>query len=139
MKFKDIKVGDEVLVSTYVKIGFNKKKRFFVTRKVERVTKTQFVVGGGRYRKTGEGIGDKRYCSVSFHGDRINTFVYKKGIALDQTEEMNAFVFKIKLERNLIERIERLSININSRFPKEELLDISHLLEQIELILNKKD
>ena len=60
-KFDDIKVGDQVIISSG---SFGKRCRKLVT--VERVTATQFVAGGCRFTKRGcEVGGDIYYATIA--------------------------------------------------------------------------
>ena len=56
--FEDIKIGDIVYIKIRVPYSFGKHKSFQLPATVERVTKTQFIVTGKRYKKdTGIPIG----------------------------------------------------------------------------------
>lgn len=46
-----IKVGDNVLIRKTIRYGYNIGRGFMVTAKVERETKTQWIVDGRRFKK----------------------------------------------------------------------------------------
>jgi hypothetical protein len=50
-KFDDIKVGDVVFINKKIETGWHSGKVFKISVTVERVTQTQFVAGGNRYKK----------------------------------------------------------------------------------------
>lgn len=104
----EIKVGDIVYVKETVIYGWNKGRSFFVPKKVERLTKTLFVVEGGRkFNKKDLREYGERQSRAYFEGHKLS---YTGGeVVKDQTEEMQDFKMAIALEQALEKVLEPLS------------------------------
>lgn len=130
MKFENIKVNDTVFVETTVTYGWNLLKCFFIPKKVERITKKQFIIKGDRkFRKDGREIG--KSSNAYFINDNIIGF--GRGLIKDQTLEMINFKEKLNLEKNIIKSISELKLDINSELSIEEL---NNLKDKINVINN---
>lgn len=116
MKFKDIKKGDTVYIEKVVKGDiFEQGKSFWIPVKVERVTPTQLIVNGDRYRRDrGQKI-DVNQTTRSFIrllGDDLGCG-HK---VADETAAMEAFKLKIHMERKIKAIGEKLT-SINRSHP----------------------
>lgn len=127
-KFKDIKVGDYVLLRKGLRLKgvFGPINSYYVKCKVEKVTSKQFVVEGDRYRKdTGRLVGDSFYA-------------YKEGekyigtIIKDETDKYN----HDKEIRHLISNLKyyaRKIIDLNPiHFLNEPIDDLEHILHKLK-------
>jgi hypothetical protein len=137
MKFDDIKVGDIVFTEEKVSYGWNYSENFWLPRKVERVTKTQFVIeGGDRFKKNGSKMGTYGVWA-KFEGDNYGFSDSNK--VSDQREEMDAFKRKIQAERNINNIIANIKVEANSDFDLKTLNTILASLEAVRAILNKEE
>ncbi len=130
-KFDDIKVGDVVFINKQIVTGWHSVKTFTIPVKVERVTPTQFVAGGNRYKKDyGFLIGD---CGACY---RLGDSVYGREVK-DQTEEMNTFVKKFELcekLKNLIYKINNKQADDYLNFDESSIEKTVEALTQLEEI-----
>ena len=96
MKFEDIKVGDTVLIKKSVMYGYRYRRFFNIAMTVERITKTQFITDGKRFKKDdGCEIGvDYNRSKAYLVGEEVGYMT--KTIAKDETKEMNEFILKLK-------------------------------------------
>jgi len=134
MKFEKVKVGDIVFVQIGVSYGWNNCETFFVPRKVARTTKTQFITEQNeRFRKDGRGLGDSKYSNVYIKGEK--PCYYSEKIVVDETKEMNEFISKLNLERNIKKDLEKLKLNYNSDLSTGELSEIECKLKEINKLL----
>jgi len=95
VRFEDVKVGDTVLIEKSVWYGYGYRRDFNIAVTVERITKTQFVTNGKRFKKDNgsevcSGYGSKAYLV----GEEVG--YVNKTIAKDETKEMNEFILKLK-------------------------------------------
>lgn len=97
MKFKNIKVNDDVLIPIKITIGWGSGRKFYCLKKVERITKTQFIADGRRFRKDG-GTEVGEFASAYNVGD---SDVFQGKPLRDQTKEMIEFKKKYSLYNNL--------------------------------------
>ena len=127
-KFKDIKMGDEVLVCVEIKIPWGLGKGFYCLKKVEYTTNTQFIIEGVRYKKKdGFAIGGYREKALSL-GDKSNN--YNEDIAKDETKEMNLFIKKKDIwnaVRNIEIQMRNVSIDTDITLLKEALTKADEL------------
>lgn len=95
MKFAGIKVGDTVYVKETVKESpLGRGEAFFVPVTVERITKTQFIANGNRYKKeNGRLIGGGFFDYAYYLGEEIAP----QDSVDDQTEAMLEMKEKIKI------------------------------------------
>lgn len=111
MKFKDIKVGDKVLVPIRIDYGFRNGKNFYCLREVGRVTKAQFTVNDNRYRKSDGCMIGNIWLKAMNTGDK-----YYGNVLKDETQEMEDFRLLAKSVtklRYLIEDMSAIRNNIN--------------------------
>lgn len=99
MIFEDIQVGDTVLVPTRIHFGFH-GKRFYLPRKVLRVTKTQFDVEAPDHPKP------RRYMKltgnpVGFGSPYSDTVRLRCRQYQDETEEYRRFKKKCALVQKI--------------------------------------
>lgn len=117
-KFKDIKVGDNVLINDYIITGWHDKHYFFVNKLVEKTTPKQFVVDGNRYRKIDGKLIDKYSYEVYA---RIEGEFYNGKEIKNQQHEMDEFIKRV----NIAKKINLLKKDIH----------ISHESKNLEKIL----
>jgi len=131
MKFENVKVDDTVYVDTGVEYGWNKARSFTLPKKVIKITKTQFVIEGGRrFRKNGTELG-------TFHE------AYEFGESLpwssknvkDETEEFNYFKTKLKVEKEIMKSIESIDLKLNSGVSVENLKVIASKIIDIKQLI----
>ena len=108
--FKDIKVGDVVLVNTKVYCGF-KPLFFTVSASVEGYTPTRFTVDGNTYLKRD---------GSNYGGGSSLERVHVYDNELDQTDRCNAVIKLIKLQGTL-SHYRHPDINIDSDSGQEQL------------------
>ena len=127
-KFKDIKMGDEVLVCVEIKIPWGLGKGFYCLKKVEYTTNTQFIIEGVRYKKKdGFAIGRYREKALSL-GDKSNN--YNEDIVKDETKEMNLFIKKKDIWNavcNIEIQMRNVSIDTDITLLKEALTKADEL------------
>jgi len=127
MKFENIKVGDTVFIKESVRFDYMSSRCFFVPVKVKRVTTKQFVTDNDRiFKKTGNEIGEV-FSSAYELGEKA---FYDKKIS-DETEERDAFKAKIKLEKEIMDKLCSIKIIKNSDHSKEKLNEVSCLIDKI--------
>lgn len=134
-KFKDVKVGDTVYLPEKVVYGFNKRKSFYLPVKVERVTKTQFAIEGGRMfsKDWGSEIGES-LSSVKKLSDNYEFGTCK---VKDQTEDYLKFKRKIQLETVIARTMAIFTLKHNSELEITELKELKKAVEKVEKILSK--
>ncbi len=136
IKFENIKVGDTVMIEDSVTYGWYKSKRFWIPKKVIRVSKAQFVIEGGkRFKKNGKQVGVHSYGCIGLLSEIGG---YRDEVIKDQTKERNAFVKKINLEDDINASIDVIKIQRNSPFTHVELKTIFDKLESIRLEIESK-
>ena len=110
-KFKDIKVGDIVIVPVEVPYGYTAGRTFYCKKLVERLTKTQFVVEGKHYRKSDGCMIGNTWKRAIYEGDEN---IYGE-IVKDETKDMLEFEGLVKdvakLE-NIIHQVSEMRNNI---------------------------
>lgn len=129
MKFKDIKVGDEVYDIINISMGAwsNSYKSFFVKRQVTKVTPKQFEVKGMhcKFRKEdGTAVGGKG--ELYLEGETYTGWENNlKGEVQDQTEDAIRF-------KNLVSKYTSLSIMIRDlNLTAIQLEDNRHLINSV--------
>lgn len=105
MKFENIKIGDKVVVSKSISLGWNRSKSFNIVTTVTKTTKTQFTAGGNRYRKDHGGmIGDTWLIAEVYIDD-----------SQDQSKEMARFQKKLDYSRYIKKSITDIMQDINKK------------------------
>lgn len=123
MRFKDIQVGDKVLVKKKAETVsvFGGSKSYRVAVDVERVTQAQFIAGGLRFKKDrGIGIGHDSCASVYTESD-------------DQTDELlseNKRVRAKRLAMYNIKAMEKVIANSND-VSEKDCGEISYLCQRM--------
>ena len=129
MKFKDIKVGDEVydIINISMGVWSNSYKSFFIKRQVTKVTPKQFEVKGRdcKFRKEDGtavgGKGDLYLDGETYTGWRYNV----TGTVKDQTEDAIRF-------KDLVSKYTSLSIMIRDlNLTAIQLEDNRHLINSV--------
>lgn len=129
MKFENIKVGDTVLVEDKVSYGWNLAEAFLVPKKVERVTKTQFIIeGGDKFRKDGRIISRKFVNAYNF-GDKVG--LLRDRVAKDESELMEVFKAKLGVEKSINKKSESIKIELNSDLSLKLLKEIDGLMDKV--------
>jgi len=131
IKFENIKVGDTVYVEKDVSYGWHKAETFYLPKIVTKVTKTQLTVEGGRRfsKERGKEVG----ASFSYAKSLGDKKYYAGGETVkDETNEMNIFKEKLKLEKSIREQIEGLNIEYNSGLKLDQLKSIERQLTVIK-------
>lgn len=105
MTFKDIEVGDIVYIEETVKASLFNHVSFFVPKKVERITKTQFIVNQKRYRKLdGYEVGNN--YNKAF---KLNESSWGGKTVVDETDKMKECKLRIYKARKIRSIGEKLS------------------------------
>jgi len=105
IKFENIKEGDVVLVKASISYGWRSELSFWVSAKVERVTKAQIEVKGKKYwKKNGAIVGTDSFDRIYNVGD----FEYSDRKIVDQTEEYNLALIKYTTIKKIYSKIEKL-------------------------------
>lgn len=135
MKFKDIKVGDTVYVKEMVVYGWNESESFWIPKKVERITKTQFLINGDRrFRKdNGNEVGSSYGSTAMLLGEELGWC----GIVKDQSKELISFKKKISLVNHINEQAKSIKLGLNSKLSTERLQEINTLLSTAKELLKK--
>lgn len=120
MEFKDLKPGDTVYIEKDVSFGWNAAKTFIVPVKVERITPTQIIVEGNRYKKTTGRLISKSWTLNCIKLDGI-----------DQSAEMKAFDSFLKLIRSTKNMLESVKITIET--PIEKVQALKKALEEFNI------
>ena len=136
MKFKDISVGDKVLVNEVVMTscwGMN-EKNFFVLKEVAKVTPKQFTVGTDRYRKYDGSMVASNKHGVAYRQNEIISPSYASVTrkAEDQTSKMNALKKNLKLSNDINNLLSKFKVNYGS----EHLIDISIKVHELSVLIN---
>ena len=140
MKFENIKPQDQVLIPTTISTGWGSHKVFYILSDVDRVTKTQFVAGGRRFKKDGREIGTLSWNYAYYPGDKFTGFDYTENkTAQDQTEEMRAF----NLHMNQIRLVNRDLDTIPRRIKYDDIEEgkageAMELIRQLNILLSNK-
>lgn len=133
MKFENVKVGDTVFIEESINYRIYRSKKFFIPKKVVRVTKTQFVlVNGDKYKKDGLNVGGK----VRAYHEGVNNNGYGTSryfTVSDQTKEMQEFKLKLNLEHKISNLLSIMKIKQNSKFEISELEEILKTLKGLKL------
>ena len=130
MKFKDIKKGDQVLVRVRIQYGWNNSETFNLIRKVDRVTKTQFIIGDWRFSKSdGNGIG---------YSTKGKAFRLDEGFK-DQSEEMAKFKQKLAMERRVRDVLGGITVKLNCHLTADELKTVYDELKLIKAKLTPNE
>jgi len=117
-----------------VSYGWNFNEFFFIPKKVDRVTKTQFVVGSRRFKKNGREIGV--YLNYAYlEGEKVGWRFGK--IVKDQTKEMVEFELKLKTERRIKDKIEGIEIPSNSDLTLKELEAVEAHIDRVVKMTNE--
>ncbi len=121
-KFEDVKVGDTVLISTGVNIGWGQLKNFWVKDTVSKVTKTQFTTAQGVRAKRDSGSVIGEHAHVAKEGD---SYGYNgKEVHVDQTEEMQEF----KAHQQVILKSRKMTEDLYESFRDSDAYDIDPVL-----------
>lgn len=110
--FNDIKVGDKVVVES----GFSNKH---VLKKVDRVTKTQVIVGSTKFRKDNG-------REISNHSSWYRDYIHYP------TEEMMKNIEEYETELHRKSLINTLKATNWTKFSSADLIEISRLIGIIE-------
>ena len=111
MKFKDIKVGEQVLCRIGISHGWGKSTYFWVKKPVQKVTPKQFYVNDFRFKKEdGYGVGVGGY--VAMEGE---TSKYSSAKLTDQTELMNEFVENLKKIRMINDWFNNFTLSVENK------------------------
>lgn len=105
MKFKNIKVGDKVVVSKSISLGWNSSKSFNIVTTVTKTTKTQFTADGNRYRKDYGGMIGNNWVEAEVYIDDSQ----------DQSKEMARFQKKLDFSRYIKKSITDMMQDINKK------------------------
>lgn len=128
-KFKNIKTGDFIYVKQSVKLSFRNSKSFFVPKKIERVTATQFVVEGGKkFNKDGAEIGVP-FSRAMLLGEKVDYFGDE--LVCDESEEMRLFLQRLSIEKNINELLYGLDCKLDSGLSIAELEQIYKSISDI--------
>ena len=129
MKFKDIKIDDTVYVQETVRVSvFGQRYVFWVPKKVERITTTQFIAGGNRYKKD-NGLMIGKYREACRLGDKYGW----DDKVVDQTKDMLATKKRVSASNTIEDIAEKLK---NVKFDHPEIMDIYDGLKKIEEFLS---
>ena len=135
MKFENIKVGDTVFISEYVNYGWRNAEDFWIPKKVDRITKTQFILDNGkRFKKDGREIGDS-WSEARSEGEKYRRISSIFETVTDQTEEMNKFKIRINTERNIRDQFGKLNLEFNSSLTVEQVEKVQELVNELNEIL----
>ena len=127
MLFNNVKIGDKVFVSREVRYGFREHKQFYIQVDVDRVTKTQFAADSRRFKK------DDGWEISGDWGQAAFPEGFKDEI-YDQTEEMELFISRLKLQEAACQIAEEIVISVdNPNLPEIHslLTRVSHLQESV--------
>lgn len=132
-KFKDVKVGDTVMVEETVKFGWNEGKQFFIPVEVIKVTKTQFVtMWNHRFKKSGFGVGADKFTKAYFANKEETD--YQGKLIVDQNKERLAFITKLNTESKSMNLLKSVfdKLKHNSTVSTERLKELNISLELIK-------
>lgn len=136
-EFENIQINDIVLTEKQVSFGWGDYKSFYISQKVIKVTKTQFVIeSGDRYNKNGHICQSDSWKNAY----KLNETYQKFGktlIRTDETKEMEVFIYKLKLESEIIAYLADLKITTNSLIPIAGLNAIKTKLTEINNVINE--
>lgn len=137
-KFENIKPGDKVFIEESIRYGWNSKKKFWIEKEVDRITQTQFLIGGRRFKKdNGREIGSNGFDIARFEGEVLPGHWQARRTVTDQSEEMAAFKRQIKLvelvNRDLSGLSERVKVGNHTN---EELGKAMELIRQLTILLS---
>lgn len=133
IKFKDIKKGDTVYVKSRLYVSWGISNSFWLPKIVNRTTKTQFIIGEDRYRKT-----DGKVIGAYLPGQQAK----KKGdydqdwqkCVKDETEAMEKMANKI----NLAKKANNIILKMKIHYDCEHLEEIIKKLQEVEKLLRGK-
>jgi hypothetical protein len=139
--FEGIQVGDTVLISKAVSIGYFRTKRYLVPEVVDRVTPKQFQIKGVRYRKKDGVIIGQDYSGCAYkEGEKINRYedeVYTN--ELEQYKEAlacrNAYNSIVASCNSLEREVKENSLKLDHA----SLIETASLLKKAEQILKKRE
>lgn len=127
MKFKDIKVGDIILVKDRVQSGGWSYRHFWVKKEVTRVTPKQFTAGKKRYNKeTGSVIGDNYSACAEVVGN-----------VKDQTEERNDFVRRLNFLSRAKGSLSTVQDILDKAYEDVDMENVQRLINELERAVDK--
>lgn len=116
MKFENIKVGDTVFLEKVVSYGWRNSKTFTIPFKVERVTATQFIVDGRKFKKE--------------NGREIGEYNFAKLQDIDQSAEMKAFEEFLQVLWKTQKLLESVKITVET--PLKKILALKKAIEEFK-------
>lgn len=137
VKFKDIKVGDEVLIEKKLSYGWRSELSFWVKTKVTKVTNTQFEVDrypNEKFRKSNGGIvKSESWLRCALEGD-YDSF---SRTVKDQTLEYLDAVHKFELIRKIRESYSAFEKQSVPSLVKEDRIKLERILNSLQGLLQK--
>jgi len=136
IKFENIKAGDELLIKKRIQVGWNISKEFTIPIKVDKTTKTQIVVEGGRRFKKENGVeikGNSWGQAIFYPGDK-ESWYSKKG-AYDQTHEMVEFIKTI----NILLENKKIIASLSLTEDNPHLTEINKLLKNVKALCDYRE
>lgn len=126
--FKDIKVGDKVLMQAHVIEGLARSNRFFVPEIVEKTAATRFSVKGKVYTKKD----GKVYGCDPYLGNSVIPYSEDR----DQSAEYKSFCNLVIARQSSKDRLEALMKKINKQTSIEDLNEIIIFCESMSSRIN---
>ena len=131
-KFKDVKIGDEIFVIESVSTGWRSSERFFISKKVTKITKTQFTIcDGSRFQKSGRKIGGDYFEGAYLGGENQRQREVK-----DESIEMQEFKEKMRGRNQLIKLKDLLNFNHSYKLKIGEIAFIKNSMDKIIEVLD---